>query len=420
MINKILAVANLEVQYPTLPNIAGQNAATVTDLPSYIKYMFSAGMTIGFIAVLFGLVIAGIMYFLSAAKPELQREAKDRIFSAISGLLILVLTYLIITTINPQLNIFNIDKLQDVSLQPVAAQKLPGVYFYNADNCDDNSATPFVSNIEDLGTKLKKNNLKKVDVVADTANGHSFFTITYENPNFWGKCQYFNGKKKCAETGNFVSSASIYEYDPNPNGEGVYFFRKPCLNDKPYYNKVKDLIEHCSNKSGDVKNPTGPPDANGNVPQPTSKSMGGYYEVKNDAINGIYVANLDDLTFEGVDETEQECTKYDKEGRCEPGARTPPTLAGENISSIIIDGNYLVLLVYVSPEETAQSDDGGPWSFCQEFPTTNDVNRIGPRQIKWELIRNSSSRVPNAVAIIPIKPPLAAPQSLAPVITPIK
>jgi hypothetical protein len=143
---------------------------------------------------------------------------------------------------------------------------------------------------------------------------------------------------------------------------------------------------------------------------------------------GILIKKLDDLTFENVPEDEQNCTEYDKNDqcctkadpnlKCDKDGRVPQTLGGENISSVIINGNYIVLFVYFA----ANDSQNGPWTFCQEFPTSYDVNSLGPRQIKWQNIRHASGVstssntggassndinlggiIPNYVIVIPVK-----------------
>ena len=92
-ISKAFADTPLEIQYPTdFKTITGQTVSAVTDLPSYMKYMFSAGMTIGFSIVIISLTIGGILYFLAPISADAKKEAKDRIAGAISGLLIFFCT----------------------------------------------------------------------------------------------------------------------------------------------------------------------------------------------------------------------------------------------------------------------------------------------------------------------------------------
>jgi len=120
-------------------------------------------------------------------------------------------------------------------------------------------------------------------------------------------------------------------------------------------------------------------------------------KIKNNEIGGIYIGSLKDLEFEDVPEEEQDCIEWDLDGVCI--TKKPPTLEGENISSIKIDGNYFVMLLYFDP---VNDSPAGPWTFCQAFPTEDDMNKQGPRQIKWEYIRRQG-KTPNYVLIFPVK-----------------
>ncbi len=380
-ISKAFADTPLEIQYPTdFKTITGQTVSAVTDLPSYMKYMFSAGMTIGFSIVIISLTIGGILYFLAPISADAKKEAKDRIAGAISGLLILVLTYLIITTINPQLNIFSSTKLQETPLPTVQVQKDPGVYFYKESGCPENGETARKSNIVDLADLKKK--LKSINIVQDTTGNHSYISILYENPNLWGSCQYVDPNKGCQTVDPFASSASIHEYDSSSSANGgVYFFHKSCVStDISNSNDIDKLIEQCKKD--------------------------GYYM----ASKGVY--QLKDLKFQQVPDEEKECEKYDKNSTCT--SKKDPTLAGDNISSVIIKGNYMVLFFYFGPNNESQ----GKWASCQEFPNIYDVNNAGPRQMKWEIVRNTKGLFPNYISIIPIKgpTPTAPASSLIPII----
>lgn len=365
--SKVFAAA-LEVNYPKISN---QTIQAGVQLPDYIKYLFNAGMAVGFIAVFISLAVAGIMYFLSPISVDAKADAKDRFSGAISGLLILVTTYLIITTINPRLAFFGINSLPAVTPSP-AATKAPGVYFYHESDCSNNRVQPSTSSIKDFGPSLRN----KINSVSIVQGANRYISILYDNINFWGKCLYVNGNTSCQsakdpQTGSsFADSASIYRFDPNPNGDGVYFYRKSYFNDQS-----------------------------------------GYLYIPNSSINvglsgGLYNGDLNQLKFTGdinssnctVPEDEQDCVKYDANNKCVQ--RSCPTLAGENISSVKINGNYLVLFVYYGPNDNS----AGPWTSCQEFPTPDDVNKTGPHQMKWQNIRNSNQGViPNHVVIIPIQ-----------------
>lgn len=347
----------LEVEYPI---IAGQTLTQTTQLPEYVLYLFNLGMFIGFFAVFISLIWAGVLYFLSPIKADLLGEAKDRVGGAISGLLILSLTYLILTTINPQLKFLNFNKLPEAP-PPPEQTKSSGVYFFKESECSNENTQANASSVADLGTDLK-NQIKAVGIVQDAPNQNFYVPILYDATNFQGMCQYLNTNQTCQTVSPLWASASILKYDPNPNGDGVYFYRKSYFNDQ-----------------------------------------GGSYKVGNSEIGGAYpyafVKRLEDLKFQGVPQKEQDCTLYDKNGVCVESSRRLPDLSGENISSIKIKGNYVVLFVYLAPQETS----AGPWTYCQAFPTVDDVNKTGPQQIKWENIRNHDSYVPNYVVIIPVK-----------------
>jgi len=374
----------LEVSYP---KVFGSELNENTSLPQFAYYLFNIGTGLGFSCALISLAIAGATYALSSTSLELKKSAKDRASGAISGLLVLLFTYLIITTINPQLSIFNLNKLPAASSQPQQSPLPPGVYFYQKEGCSGEASlyTKSVPDFRDLKNKIKSVKIQQ--------NETYYISILYEKPDFWGKCQYIDPNGGCKKIKLFPSSASIHQSDPSPNGNGVYFFRKPCFNNKE--TDVKGIIGYCIENGG------------------------GYKKLDNSTINAdsdyFYLKKLDSLTFEGVPEEEQDCIKYDKDGKCLPakeGGRRPPTLAGENISSIIIDGNYLVLLVYLPEENTESSEDEDSeseddssedvWTYCQEFPTPNDFNKLGPQQVKWEYIRNHGGVIPNYVLIIPI------------------
>jgi len=379
----------------TYPEIAGKTVTAGGGLPDLAVYLFYAGMSIGFGAACISLVWGGVLYFLTPI-PDLKVDAKDRVSGAISGLLIIFLTYLIITTINPELKNFGTTKLETPEIESVTIERPPGVYLYDKGGCPESEgAQPHISNINNLGSL--KNGTESAEIVQDWDNDMAYVSILYEHPNFWGKCHYISPIDGCESQEDDYSSASIYKYDNTKSeeskGTGVYFFRKPCFNEDPSAS-ITDIIEYCKEKGGTTEK------ADSEKGRQEEQTHGkGYFEVKSSEImNGTkyFDKKLVDLKFEDVPEDEQDCVKYDKLGHCADGGRQPPSLAGENISSILIDGDYLVLL-YNGTADNADMDS------CQEFPKFTDINKTGPRQIKWELIRSTSKLLPDSVMIIPVK-----------------
>ena len=92
-----------------LPQVEGTN---ISSLDTYFKYVYQIGLGIVGIAALTMIVIGGAMYMTSAGNASQKSEAKDRITSAVLGLILALSAYLILYTINPDLV-----KLTKVQLQ---------------------------------------------------------------------------------------------------------------------------------------------------------------------------------------------------------------------------------------------------------------------------------------------------------------
>lgn len=116
----------LEVKYPTVPET--QTPTTVkTPLPNYVQYIFNFFMWTSGLIALVVLVIGGSRYVISAGNVERMRDAKNQIYSAILGLLLLLSTWIILYAINPDLT-----KLSVKKLPIVPTSLLPGVYLCTA------------------------------------------------------------------------------------------------------------------------------------------------------------------------------------------------------------------------------------------------------------------------------------------------
>ncbi|MDP2967000.1 MAG: pilin [bacterium] len=111
----------LEIEYPSVPGVTTTPTTVGTELPIYVKYIFNFFIWIAGIIGLGVLIIAGVRYLISAGTPAVLADAKDQIFAALAGLLILFSSWLILTTINPQLK-----ELQKPP--PVLPVLHPGVY----------------------------------------------------------------------------------------------------------------------------------------------------------------------------------------------------------------------------------------------------------------------------------------------------
>jgi hypothetical protein len=96
----------LELNWPTSPG--GTKLDGSSQLPDLIKYLYEWGIGLGGLGVFVSLLIAGIQYLTSFGNPTSMKDAISRIQSAIIGLVLLLSSWLILNTINPDLTNFNV------------------------------------------------------------------------------------------------------------------------------------------------------------------------------------------------------------------------------------------------------------------------------------------------------------------------
>ncbi len=348
-----LASRELEVEYPALPT--GETLTAASPFSDYMHYLYNFGMSLGFLAVFLAFIIAGFIYITSAGRPEKVQEAKSRIVSALSGMLLLVATYLILTTINPSLSVFRDPEVDHVEVGETGEYIPLGVYLYKGDGCT--KGDPDDTN-DPLVLRSGRPNLREFSGDISSVNIRGpYISILYSMVDYRGSCYYINPNAPCDNLGdefsNFAASASVHEYEFNPSGT-VTFYRKP-FHDKD----------------------------------------GGYLEVHgSETANNNYGKNLEDLRFENVPEEEKDCVKWDFQGKCTE--RESPNLAGSNISSIKIEGGSFVVLFKMVDART------GEINHCQEFPTPYDEDGGGPVKIKWEYL-NYPRLYADYVSIYPVK-----------------
>lgn len=103
------ATEMLEVKYPTTSTGVVVPTTTKTLLSDYIKYIFSFSLVIGGLIAFSALILGGFKHTTSGGNPAKMADAKDQMFSAIIGLIILLSSFLILNTVNPKLTILRLD-----------------------------------------------------------------------------------------------------------------------------------------------------------------------------------------------------------------------------------------------------------------------------------------------------------------------
>jgi len=90
-----------EILWP--PSPANTQLTGCSSLTIMVKYFYEWGISLGGLAAFVSLVIAGFLYLTSAGNPAKMQEAKNRVFGAFGGLALLLGSWLLLNTINPQL-----------------------------------------------------------------------------------------------------------------------------------------------------------------------------------------------------------------------------------------------------------------------------------------------------------------------------
>lgn len=116
-----LLLATPALGYEPMVPIPG--AGEITDISDYIKALYLFGLAIvGVIAMLF-IIIGGIRYMTAAGNEAGISEAKSQITSAILGLVLVLTSWLILHTINPELV-----SLKKLTVEPVNLPSPPPKY----------------------------------------------------------------------------------------------------------------------------------------------------------------------------------------------------------------------------------------------------------------------------------------------------
>jgi len=86
-----------------IPSPTGRRLSDSSSLTDLVAFFYEWGIALGGIAAFIALIIGGFQYLTSMGEPARLADAKDRIKSAFFGLILLLSSWLILNTINPQL-----------------------------------------------------------------------------------------------------------------------------------------------------------------------------------------------------------------------------------------------------------------------------------------------------------------------------
>ncbi|MBI1866541.1 MAG: hypothetical protein HY005_02270 [Candidatus Staskawiczbacteria bacterium] len=119
---KINTVSALEVTYPT---VLGFSITENSSFIEYARYFFNIGMAIAGTLAVMAIIFGGVYYLISFNRGKFTNEGKQWIKAGILGLLLLVSSYLIAYTINPDLVYFRLEKLFPVGFLGLPGNSIP-------------------------------------------------------------------------------------------------------------------------------------------------------------------------------------------------------------------------------------------------------------------------------------------------------
>lgn len=190
LLANVVLAQELELDYPGLP---GPGLPSVPDFIGWIfKFALGAAGAVAFGIIVFG----GIKYISSAGNPGAQGDAKQWIQGAILGLLLLLGSVLILTTINPDLAELGVPSSPNFTFgtnsagQPVTIVVEPSAY----ENC---LATP--SNIDTWAT-CRCNQVKEAPLTSGISCPTYLFTEVFAGISLQHLLNYCNSPGDiCAE-----------------------------------------------------------------------------------------------------------------------------------------------------------------------------------------------------------------------------
>ncbi|MDO8470810.1 MAG: hypothetical protein Q7S63_02415, partial [bacterium] len=245
-----------EITYPVLENCppgtppaqCAETPNTTRELPKIIRYLFNFGLVVsGFVA--FGaLVYGGVRYLFSAGNPGALGEARDQVLAAILGIAVLFSSYMLLTTINPQLVVLSL---------PASGATKGGIVLYSQQGCIDQGeeGKDFIhakSMLSDLPDSFNRtfdnqgniNGDKPVQSVRFLSPPEEVNVTLYPKDNYssgnqsdlvWKSEQHLdeilNSSTRCVAVGKVVDSVNLEWRSP-----GIYLFAEnDCKGDARLY-----------------------------------------------------------------------------------------------------------------------------------------------------------------------------------------
>jgi len=280
------ASLGLEENYPELPGGSHLTISANSSLSQTIRYFVSWAIIIGAIVAFASLVAGGVLYLTSAGNPGKMKSAQGRILNAFLGLIILLGSYLVLVTINPQLTVLEVkkepinlgiilfDKEQDKG--PLTMDKFNEGIREGDIRYLDQSIPDTTKEFGDItNNKFSKFNLQSIGFFKKSRD--NIKAITFKEKNFKGKSNEYSFEGRLDNTTQTITSSgtsclggklklinvNVENFGGNPplsiekmhTGPGVYLLAKnqgkQLYLTEGLYPKLKE--QHFNDKSYSIK-----------------------------------------------------------------------------------------------------------------------------------------------------------------------
>ncbi len=251
-----LAQNKLEVPLPSIGDAS--SITTMPFLPDYINYIFNFAIGIAGLIAFISIVYGGARYLTSAGNPSAMSDANSQIFAGVIGLIILLGSWIILTTINPELVKIN----PQLEGSGIVVEDSPGVYLCQ-DNTDE-SCRVFTDSKDTLGELSNKVQRVKFKNINDIVYG----VVLHEDKYHKGNCVVCLSDGCQVEIsaigGDGVSSITVFLRPKQVSGSGVTIYDGEEYQDGkfghigPYtsevwYDDMDDVKEKFSSEASSAK-----------------------------------------------------------------------------------------------------------------------------------------------------------------------
>lgn len=232
------AFADLEITYPEVSGIAKPDSST--NLALFIKYIFNLSIGIGGLLAFAVLIYGGLRWMTSAGNASAIGDARSWMFGGITGLFLLLTSYLVLTAINPNLLIFK---------EMVPLQSDTGICLCAEATCEVTADLPCIGDNRKYYTI---NDIPRIDIKEFKPQSIKFISsqdeitsiFIFANPNFVAndeneiiKIDNNNGGETSAPSipisSDITNDTEFISLSFLKNKPGIYLYQKTnyCLED---------------------------------------------------------------------------------------------------------------------------------------------------------------------------------------------